>query len=670
MMKKSIILIISLFLFSASAYCTNFQFRLTATSKADIVIAKELLSKVHKLLPKKIKKALSKKKLKIKFKSLNTNSMPTPKCSGELADEQFRYGQYNNLFQTITLDRQLLDAYKNGESIKYNCKHRNLKRKSIAIVLHEVFHAYDSANFTKNSKFEGCPDLSNISSNNNLNSKCKKLLKQYKRRKKVSDDAVFQGMVFWHGKKEKNFQGHRTTDPYENKNQEEYAAVNFEYFMLDEEYQCRRPSHYRYLSKELEFKPFANKKCDSTNQVVINQDGSSLVNLDPSRIYQIHYLLASEGEATMSSFGHSMLRIIQCAPEHIDPLTGDIVPATPYGPECLNDYKYHVIASFRANVDDFMINNVKGMFGGYPSQLYMLPFSEVMNEYNKKEMRDLYSFPLNITSTQKTDLVSKMLELYWEYKGSYKFLSSNCATETYTLISSIFTDVKYHTLTTNTPYGVLDELTELGLISKNYVINDFEKLENHNVFRSNEFYLVKAYGNLNLTKEDINRDTIVKYIHSSADSRLEVLLALEKRVKANMAKDLSRSEKRELNKTVASFLILENQALTTYFHEFLKRVSEIMINLAEKNEIDFDADAYISKFSSQAQDVLAQGYGIPNKSEITKNLSIEDENVSMDKVLIEFVDTLKPYIEKDKIEAQKIEQNIIKARKLRNLIKG
>jgi len=640
-------------------------------SNADKVIAKELIKDIQSRLPEQVKKNLP-KNLKLRFKSLNKNTLPVPSCSAKVATEQFRYGQFNNLFNTIELDRQLLDAYKNGEETTYNCKHRNLKRKSVAIVLHELFHAYDSSSFKKVSKYKGCPDFSHLSQKEKrkLTAKCKQLHRQYKRNRRVSKDIVFKGVTFWHGKNKNNFKGHRTADAYENTSEGEYAAVNFEYFMLDSEYKCRRPSHYKYFSEHLNTMPFIDEKCESSNQVIIKEKDTKLVNLDPKRIYQVHYLLAGAGEAAMSSFGHSMLRIIQCAPERKDPISGDIIPATPYGPECLKDYDYHVVASFRANINDLMINNVKGLFGGYPSQLYMLPLSEVITEYNKKEMRDLFSFPLRITRDQKEELISKMLEIYWEYKGSYKFFSANCATETYTLISAIFNDIKYHTPTSITPYGILDELVKTGLVSKRRVRNDFEKLEKHNIFRSNEFYLRTAYKNLKLTKKKINRDTIIDHIQSKADDRTVILDQIEERLNNEKSKGpLTRTQKKLFIKEVASFLILENQVLTTYLHEFQKTIVEKIVTLAENDEVDFNEKEYTSKFSQQAQDFLTNGYGIPVKHEVTNFSMIDESMVNIEKVADEFIEILRPYVEDEKVEAKKIEQNILRAKEIRKELK-
>ncbi len=203
-------------------------------SKSDKEVAKKLIADINARLPKQISENLP-TGLKLRFKSLNKNILPTPSCDVKIATTQFRYGEYNSVFDTIELYRQLLNAYKDGENTTYSCKHKNLKSKAVAIVLHEIFHAYDASSFKKASKYQGCPDFSHMSqkAKRKLTAKCKQLNRQFKRNRRVSKDAVFKGVVFWHGKNQDNFKGHRTTDPYENKSEGEYAAVNFEYFMLE-----------------------------------------------------------------------------------------------------------------------------------------------------------------------------------------------------------------------------------------------------------------------------------------------------------------------------------------------------------------------------------------------------------------------------------------------------
>ena len=57
--------------------------------------------------------------------------------------------------------------------------------------------------------------------------------------------------------------------------------------------------------------------CDPRLPLVQADDASgaaSLLQLDPARVYAVDYLLAEGNEAMMSRWGHSMLRVVVCAP--------------------------------------------------------------------------------------------------------------------------------------------------------------------------------------------------------------------------------------------------------------------------------------------------------------------------------------------------------------------
>ena len=84
----------------------------------------------------------------------------------------------------------------------------------------------------------------------------------------------------------------------------------------------------------------------------------------------------------MSRWGHSMLRLVICA------------PGRARGPDCRLDLQYHRVLSFRAFVGDVQISSWRGLTGSYPSRLFVLPLEQVIEEYTKVELRGLQSIPL------------------------------------------------------------------------------------------------------------------------------------------------------------------------------------------------------------------------------------------------------------------------------------
>ena len=242
----------------------------------------------------------------------------------------------------------------------------------------------------------------------------------------------------------------RSVDQYEYKNLFEHFAVNMEYFALDPEYACRRPALYSLLKTHFAFTPFPDEA--SCIPWVRHASGEMVFELNPERVYEVHYLLAGPGKGIGSRFGHSALRFIVCK------------EGRPLGPDCLKDESQHFVVSYRGNVQEMKISPLKGLFGKYRSEILFHTFSEVKNEYTRQELRPLYSLPLKLTREQITLLLNKSAEEYWEYYGRYYFLKTNCASEAYQLLRA--TDTDLYRRSPISPKGVKRALVSVGLVNE------------------------------------------------------------------------------------------------------------------------------------------------------------------------------------------------------------
>jgi hypothetical protein len=162
----------------------------------------------------------------------------------------------------------------------------------------------------------------------------------------------------------------RTPDRYELASPVEFVAVNLEYFLLDPAYACRRPALHDYFAAHFGSAP---PKAACAPDLVYLQAGadaaaSPLRELDPERVYAVEYLLAEGNDRPMSRWGHSMLRLVICA------------PGRARGPDCRLDLQYHQVLSFRAFVGDVQISSWRGLTGSYPSRLFLLPLEQVIDE--------------------------------------------------------------------------------------------------------------------------------------------------------------------------------------------------------------------------------------------------------------------------------------------------
>jgi hypothetical protein len=258
----------------------------------------------------------------------------------------------------------------------------------------------------------------------------------------------------------------RSPDRYELSSPVEFVAVNLEYFLLDPAYACRRPALYGYFSARFGSAP---RQAECAPDFVYLQAGadtdlSPLLQLDPDRVYAVDYLLAEGNEQAMSHWGHSMLRLVVCAPGRVR------------GPDCRFDLQYHRVLSFRAFVGDVQISSWRGLTGSYPSRLYVLPLEQVIEEYTKVELRGLQSIPLQLDPAEIAALLERTARLHWSYDGRYYFLSNNCAVETFKLLHDGVPRLAGERLASITPTGLLSRLQRAGIADVTVLADHDESL--------------------------------------------------------------------------------------------------------------------------------------------------------------------------------------------------
>ncbi len=363
----------------------------------------------------------------------------------------------------LQLNRRLLPALTDGSaaSEKTNRPHGTVRRELLATVVHEVAHLYDRARLWSPEQhlLQGqCRQRAGNLGLIGLPDHCRG---QTGRRFTLSDDPRLLDLAGWpqrvgkRGLREHdNAQLVRSPDPYELTSPLEFVAVNLEYFLLDPSYACRRPSLQRYLRDHFSWAPENAADC-ADDYPFLNAGRefgrTPLLSLDPKRVYEVDYLFAEANDAWVSRWGHSMLRLVICAPGR-EP-----------GPDCRLDLDHHLVLSFRAFVDDVQLSSWDGLTGVYPSRLFILPLGQVIDEYTKVELRSLASVPLKLQRDEIRQLVERSAELHWSYDGDYYFLSNNCAVETLKLLRSGTTRDELVALDSIMPNGLLEVLIHRGL---------------------------------------------------------------------------------------------------------------------------------------------------------------------------------------------------------------
>jgi hypothetical protein len=419
--------------FSTPAHA-SFALKLNTTGLSDSEIAavSTLLKSVEAAVPEKIKTTIG-YPIEVEFKDLEDLSLRhTPlkvDCQadgsekfaiGKAVIEQARGGK-------LLLNSRILPEIEKGPeaSRTFNCGHKTFYNLARANLIHELGH-------------------------------------HYHRRVPISDNLQYRTITGWKtlssGASQKNTVWQRSPDPYEFKSPEESFAVNLEFFLTDPEFRCRRPALYRFFSRELQTIPFPENACEINRTVYVTSlMGERAVQLDPSRVYEVQYLQAAPGNTFDSSQGHSMIKLAVCSP-----LRRTI------GPECLQDFNHHLVISYQASINDVKVDIKKSLNGGYPSQLFIVPFNEILVQYSTKELRDLKAIPIDLNPDSKEDHLDQIVERFWSYRGKYKFLSENCATETHSLFDAAV--IAPHPIQQSSPVspkGLMDLITTSNLENLN-----------------------------------------------------------------------------------------------------------------------------------------------------------------------------------------------------------
>ncbi|MDD2049829.1 DUF4105 domain-containing protein [Pseudomonas putida] len=371
------------------------------------------------------------------------------------------YGQAS-LVSTLELNRRLLPGLTDGSAAtrKTGRPHGTVRQELLATVLHELTHIYDRARLWQGSErrlITQCARHLDSQGKVGLPEQCRG---QSERRFTLSDDPRLLDLAGWpqyvgrRGEREQhNRQVARSPDSYELSSPKEFIAVNMEYFLLDPSFACRRPALQGYLKAHFDWAPEHPACPQALPFLNAGNDFAKtpLGEIDPERVYAVDYLLAEANQNWVSRWGHSMLRLVICA------------PGRPRGPDCRLDLDQHLVLSYRAFVNDVQLSSWDGLTGAYPSRLFVLPLAQVIDEYTKTELRSLASIPLKFERNELESLVRQAAEMHWSYDGNYYFLSNNCAVETLKLLRSGTANPRLSDLDSIVPNGLLEVLQGRGL---------------------------------------------------------------------------------------------------------------------------------------------------------------------------------------------------------------
>jgi hypothetical protein len=634
--KRLIAILFLAFAIELNAHDLPIQYN-KKVSSAQKEILEKTFAEVALLMPRNLKDGLP-LNIEISVEKISEGAvMPGDEICKKYTEEEakqlaknykprFVYGMYNRLSNSLHLNASVISELAKGRSLsqKITCQHGSLYDQSIATIIHELTHAYDSNQKSVSSSLEF-----------------------------LRNAGFKKGFL---RTKTKNINAARSADPYELVNAAESFAVNMEYFTMDSEFACRKPALFNYYKNLLLADPFPSRACEINHTVMMSSSqGFQPVKLDLARVYRIDYLLAAAGNDLSSGFGHSMFRIVMCAPERYDFITKKQIAATPYGPKCLEDKLYHLVVSYRANVEDATLSYFKGIFGGYPSLLFILSFADVLDEYNKDELRDVVSYPLKLSLVEKTEFIEKVIEEHWNYRGSYKFFTNNCAVESEDLLKFSLGRQQLTTKSSYTPNGVLEDLDKIQMTQTKGMSVENYKAKTEQLIAAYK----TAYG---YQPRDAKKDkeAILKFVKtSSAEQRMDIFLKSLKLKKLNVDLHTELSILKENLVRSSSFSVIEQQVLRTTGSSFKKRAAELFLNSKDealKNKMqEKTADIRIN-FKELSKD----GYGIPLDDEVTSTDALSTKMQETKDVGLEFEKIARSLMPDDFKNLDDISANITK----------
>jgi len=206
----------------------------------------------------------------------------------------------------------------------------------------------------------------------------------------------------------------------------------------DESAQCRFPARLEWLTQKLPEQRWAKVNCPTFDDWYSKVKGTQL-----SLIFPASYM-----NSPSSMFGHTLLR-----------LDGK------QGHELLTSAIN--FAAFTDPNDDELTFTIKGLAGGYPGYVSLVPYYEKVNEYNHIESRDIWEYQLNLSDEQIQMFTRHIWELN-EIRFDYFFLDENCSYRLMTLLNVInpqwhlTENFNYRTIPTDT----LRVLESRGLIAE------------------------------------------------------------------------------------------------------------------------------------------------------------------------------------------------------------
>lgn len=217
--------------------------------------------------------------------------------------------------------------------------------------------------------------------------------------------------------------------------------------------QCQFPARYHWLKQQLPELAFIDQSCSELEEWQTEVDAEYVTLVFP----------ASHINSPSSMYGHTFIRL-----DKKDPNSNKLLAQS---------------VNFAANADptdNELVFSWKGLTGGYPGVVSVLPYYAKTNEYSHMEYRDIWEYKLNLTKEETDQFVRHI----WETKDTffdYFFFDENCSYRLLGLLdaSSERIDVTDDFTYTAMPVDTIRALQKRGIVeAKEYRPSAASKMEN------------------------------------------------------------------------------------------------------------------------------------------------------------------------------------------------
>jgi hypothetical protein len=162
--------------------------------------------------------------------------------------------------------------------------------------------------------------------------------------------------------------------------------------------QCRYPARYAWIRQQMPELELPRVACPDFDKWFQRINGGGLTLIFP----------AAYMNSPSSMYGHTLIRINRKG-----------------GGSALLDYGVNYAANADPE-DNELVFSFKGLFGGYPGVVTIMPYYEKVNEYSFLESRDVWEYELDVTQEE----VDQFVRHTWEIRDThfdYYFFTENCS---------------------------------------------------------------------------------------------------------------------------------------------------------------------------------------------------------------------------------------------------